>query len=543
MVLNNLNLFANNFQIKYKESNKIRKISELLVSSIIYVFIFLLTVIFLKEWWDGTNFSFNSYKTDLGTRNSSNHNITFTSIYPVFVFKFFNEDDKEIYLQDNRDEIVDFSASLLLNNGKIKDIIFKSCKELKPKQYDISPYNYDYITRSLHKPLCMLNLESEDILMYNDNLYRDSLGYNFILELYFNDDNPKIKDIAYVQTEIYLNTNPLILSGDIQILQKDITYQRTSFYSISPYINKTEDHIDIGLTNFVETIYRKTKFISNSNKLLDNINIKEYFKQETRIKYSRIENSFSRGLFILLITLDPEIEDLKFRNMKILDVFSRIGGIIKFLGFFIKLIRYFFKKSIISSLVEEFNSDNEIIYDSNKNINKNNKEFFEVTNKKRDKRDENLIINESNNNPLTSSELLIDNQENKNSQLNIINSFDSSPNVKIKMLSKCSRLCCCFKKSTTEVDNENANVETKLHTNSNKFNREKITQLLDIRNVLRCLLVIENISIESTARTFYSTNIRENKAYNHDLPKNIKDLSLDNQEKNGKNNKSNQSNT
>ena len=516
MVLNNLNLFANNFQIKYKESNKIRKISELLVSSIIYVFIFLLTVIFLKEWWDGTNFSFNSYKTDLGTRNSSNHNITFTSIYPVFVFKFFNEDDKEIYLQDNRDEIVDFSASLLLNNGKIKDIIFKSCKELKPKQYDISPYNYDYITRSLHKPLCMLNLESEDILMYNDNLYRDSLGYNFILELYFNDDNPKIKDIAYVQTEIYLNTNPLILSGDIQILQKDITYQRTSFYSISPYINKTEDHIDIGLTNFVETIYRKTKFISNSNKLLDNINIKEYFKQETRIKYSRIENSFSRGLFILLITLDPEIEDLKFRNMKILDVFSRIGGIIKFLGYFIKLISYFFKHSIISSLVEEFNHDNEDS-DYNKDINKNNKDSFAITNRKSNKSEDNLILNQSINNSISSSELLIDNQENKNSQLNTINSLDSYPKVKIKTLSKCSKLCSCFK-SNTKVDNDKTNVEIKLHTNTNKLNKAKITKMLDIRNVLRCLLVIDNIHIQSIERnSFCSSYIKENKDYNNDL--------------------------
>ena len=101
---------------------------------------------------------------------------------------------------------------------------------------------------------------------------------------------------------------------------------------------------------------------------------------------------------------------------------------------------------------------------------------------------------------------------------NIINNFDSFPKVKIKTLSKCSRLCCCFKKSNTEIDNEKANVETKLDTNFNKFNKEKITKLLDIRNVLRCLLVIENISIHSRINNSYcSSNIIGNKDNNNDL--------------------------
>ena len=82
-----------------------------------------------------------------------------------------------------------------------------------------------------------------------------------------------------------------------------------------------------------------------------------------------------------------------------------------------------------------------------------------------------MIINENINNLSNSSELLIENQ------------------VKI---SKCK--CCCFKRQREELNKQNKSNKIDLLSDNTNFNSEKIIKMLDIRNVLKCLLIYYNIN-------------------------------------------------
>ena len=99
----------------------------------------------------------------------------------------------------------------------------------------------------------------------------------------------------------------------------------------------------------------------------------DFFNQVTMLKSSDLQDS--DVLFTYFVNLDPEVDIIQFRNDKILDVFSQIGGIVKFFGYFIFIVHKFYKKILINNLVYEINDFDQNINHTNTHINNNTSNF------------------------------------------------------------------------------------------------------------------------------------------------------------------------
>jgi len=177
----------------------------------------------------------------------------------------------------------------------------------------------------------------------------------------------------------------------------------------------------------------------------------------------------------LYISLDPEIEIIKFRNIKLLEVFSQVGGIIKFLSYFTIFIKYLYKNTAINKLVYELKEYDDLI---NENSNKNTDTISS----------EDLVINDISYNNYNNSIGLIDDDINPDRQkLNKL--IDGKSDVtKINKKSKC--FCYCCRKGGK--DSKSRDKDTISKTTYNTY-RNELKELMNISNVLKYFMYVRRL--------------------------------------------------
>ena len=332
---------------------------------------------------------------------------------------------------------------------------------------------------------------------------------------------------------MYINTKPLTFTeeGDEVEYYEDSLhgFQKNTFLTINNYNNNTDIrnnfNIKIDSKNIIETSIRKTKLLKNDNKFYNEENKSFYFKQDT--KYSKnFSKSLKSLLFSFRMALDPEVEVIKFSNMKLLEAISRIGGIIKFLGYFTILMRYLFKKTTKQDLVYDlwdYDKDKLLLMSNERRVNNTNndnnvssakiktKQTLKENKENEKSNEEALVRNSINSYNLVNKDIMkthsrVNNRNNYidrvdietpdinsirsnsegddyNKSKSIINKYEDYKTYMTDKVLGNKQICCICCRNKIKKPN--------ISKENYKIYRQKLSELFNIRNVLRYLFYID----------------------------------------------------
>jgi len=530
--LSKIDLFSTKFTFNDQEDFGFKKVLRIIFSVLIYLLIVLIISITLKEWWEGTKKSYDFYKTSMINKNCSEHNISIREVPPVFAFSYYDNKGDIVYL-NNAEEILIFDVFLYNHDQTLNtNFTMDRCISINKDQYDFDYNKFNFI-KELRFSYCIFNLARDDIIQFNKGLYFTNFGYNFLIEVHLNTEHPRINEIAFIKTDMYINTKPLTFTeeGDEVEYYEDSLhgFQKNTFLTINNYNNNTDIrnnfNIKIDSKNIIETSIRKTKLLKNDNKFYNEENKSFYFKQDT--KYSKnFSKSLKSLLFSFRMALDPEVEVIKFSNMKLLEAISRIGGIIKFLGYFTILMRYLFKKTTKQDLVYDlwdYDKDKLLLMSNERRVNNTNndnnvssakiktKQTLKENKENEKSNEEALVRNSINSYNLVNKDIMkthsrVNNRNNYidrvdietpdinsirsnsegddyNKSKSIINKYEDYKTYMTDKVLGNKQICCICCRNKIKKPN--------ISKENYKIYRQKLSELFNIRNVLRYLFYID----------------------------------------------------
>ena len=476
MNLKSFDYFRYNLNFKYKGKSGLKTYIGAILSILIYIFVGFILVDYLLKWWYKSDYRYSFYKTTMNGNSSSHHNISLSEIPLFFYFTFYDKDHEIITSSTENILDYDFFVKGPTQMLKNEDFLLKRCSNTNLSQYKVNKNVLRYIKDSLlGEALCIDNIYSKDILFYNGDKDERSFQLNF----YFNETNQLINSIYYVETDIIYISDPFVIRNH-KIFENNRALKMVTLYNENAFLNTSYSKRQNGYSNLIKIKYSKTQYESKDDLFIEKGNISYFFNSDVVTDYDLYRKD---TIFALQMTLSPELEILQYRNEKILDVFSRIGGIVKFIGYFTKFITFIYKKILIKSIVQdikEYDDDKEFFGTS----------FFQNNLKKES-------INENDNYDFNNKSLLIINKSNSNKSLENSNLFKQDKLIATEKTSsnkqkhcKCCLCCCNITKSENDKDF--------------KIYKRKIYEILDIRNVLKSLFYI-NLLRENFENKLYDS--------------------------------------